>query len=89
MIKYLEVFFEEKEIPSQLFELKDSLGTTHFIDTEAVIEIIKSTSVKEQRTIADMLRKIDFVNGDVNHYLKHLAQCFVNNLAKETANETN
>ena len=81
---YLDTFFEEKQLPSELFKLTDTLGTLHIMDTEAIIEIIKSAPEREQKVIADTLRKIDFVNGDVMKYLKFLAQAFVDNLAKES-----
>ena len=76
--KYLENFFNEKEIPFESWEIKKD-GTTHFIDNEVVIESIKKTIGKEQQTVCDTLRKIDFHNGDVNHYLNHLAKGLVNN----------
>jgi hypothetical protein len=71
--KYLKTFFEEKEIPFQIFTITDKNNNVHFIDTNVVIENILSTSSTEQTQIATVLRKIDFKNGDVNHFLKYLA----------------
>lgn len=39
-----------------------------------VCQAICDTSADEQRKIKDTLVKIDFANGDVYHYLRHLAQ---------------
>jgi hypothetical protein len=39
-----------------------------------VIDAIMTTSVEEQKAIGDVLRRIDFVNGDVCDYLRHLAK---------------
>lgn len=80
-MKYLDLFFEEKEIPYISWELQDSTGTPHFIDNEYIIETVKVAPKHEQEKIADVLRKIDFHNGDVNDFLKHLAQGLVNNYA--------
>lgn len=74
---YLQRFFEEKKIGFQIFEIKDKDNTTHFIDTDVVIETIMNTSANEQEQIATILRKIDFKNGSVSHFLKYLAHGLV------------
>lgn len=71
---YLQTFFEEKEIRFEAWEIETN-EETHFIDTDVVIEAIQQAPEQEQAFIADTLRKIDFHNGNVNHYLHHLAQC--------------
>lgn len=77
--KYLEVFFEEKQLPNISWQLIGPNGVEHIIDSEYVIEAILNAPRHEQKKIADIIRKIDFQNGDVNHFLKHLAQGLVNN----------
>ena len=74
---YLEVFFDEKCLPFVQWEIADAAGMTHFISNEVVIEHIKAASLDEQAQIADVLRRIDFANGDVNHFLRHLAGAIV------------
>ncbi len=78
LIKYLETFFQEKQLPSACWDLTAEDGITHFIDADVVIEHIASASVVEQNKIADVIRQIDFRNGDVNDYLKHLAGALIN-----------
>ena len=78
---YLNRFFTEKEIRFEMFEIKDKSGTLNFIDTDVVIETIKNCCEEEQKKIANVLRQIDFRNGDVNHFLKYLAVGLVNNWA--------
>lgn len=78
-IKYLKKFFAEKDLPYKTWEFEDNDGVNHFIDSEVVIESIMNTTPEEQSAIADMLRKIDFQNGDVMHYLGHLANGLVMN----------
>ena len=75
---YLELFFEEKEIRYESWEI-EAKDETHFIDTDYVIESIKAAPAQEQDQIANTLRKIDFANGNVNHFLKFLAEALVKN----------
>jgi hypothetical protein len=73
---YLEMFFEEKEIHNELYEI-DHDGVMHFIDTETIITMIKRCGDEEKRKIVDILEEIDYKNGDIQHFLKHLAIGFV------------
>jgi hypothetical protein len=74
--KYFENFFAEKEIAYELFEI-DHAGQTHFIDTDFVIELIKTAPQNEQMQLRNTLVKIDFANGNVKHFLKFLAEAYV------------
>ena len=78
LITKLERFFEEKQLPSVTWELTADDGTSHFINSDVVIEHIASTTIGEQNKIADVIRRIDFANGDVNDFLKHLAGALIN-----------
>ena len=78
MIQYLKTFFEEKRLPFASWELLDANDVTHFIDSAVVLEHIEQASVEEQNKIADVIRKIDFDNGAVNDFLKHLAGALIN-----------
>lgn len=66
-------FFEEKDIPDRVFDVEDSTGMSHSIPNSVVVEHIAQASRREQKQIEGILRKIDFANGDVNHFLKHMA----------------
>lgn len=77
-MKYLKTFFDEKNLPLQNWELEDNTGMTHWISNEVVIEHIHAAPRSEQTQIANMIRRIDFANGDVNHFLKHLAGALIN-----------
>ena len=74
--RYLTLFFKEKDLPYQSWEILH-LGETNFIDSEVVIESIMNAPKHEQTKIADTLRKIDFKNGDVMHFLEFLAGALV------------
>ena len=78
MIKYLETFFAEKNLPEVDWDLTDDNGVSHWIGSAVVLEHIAIASAEEQNKIADMIRLIDFRNGDVNLYLKHLAGALIN-----------
>lgn len=70
--KWLDTLVEEKGI-----DLEDGfiIGNNIF-DYGFIVEAIKVTSVKEQNMIKNMLVRIDFCNGDIRDYFKHLAKVF-------------
>jgi len=70
---FLNLFFAEKDIEEKVFIKEDSEGMTHIIPNECVIEALAQTEGSEREGIEDILRRIDFGNGDVNHFLEHLA----------------
>lgn len=72
--KYLETFFNEKNLPHEQWEIEGPGGVMNMIDSDVVIEAIMNAPPDEQDGIADMIRRIDFANGNVNDYLKHLAK---------------
>ena len=77
--RYLKTFFEEKNLPHVCWNIEAPNGVMHSIDNEVVIEHISTCNNREMTDIADVIRKIDFANGDVNHFLKHLAHAIVSN----------
>lgn len=79
--QYLRRFFEEKKIPEVTWDLTDEQGTSHHMPNTVVVEHIATCGVDEARKIGDVLRKIDFANGDVNHFLRHLAGAIINRRA--------
>lgn len=79
--KYLRDFFAEKDIPEVHWTLTDEEGTEHHISNVIVIEHIAQCPAVEAKGIGDVLRQIDFANGDVNHFFKHLAGALINRKA--------
>ncbi|HDR3509409.1 TPA: hypothetical protein ACTZ1F_002778 [Bacillus cereus] len=73
---FIERFFEEKHIPSDIFVIKHK-GLTHVIENGIVIDMIKQAPIEEQKVIEKQIRKIDFYNRDINHYLGFLANAYV------------
>lgn len=76
---WFETFLEEKNLPEESWFIVAANGVEHFISTDVVIEHIKFASASEQKTIKDVIVRIDFVNGNVNHFFKHLAQALADN----------
>lgn len=71
---FLYKFFDEKDISRRGFDVTDSQGLSHDIPLEVVLEAIAGTRGMERRKIEETLRQIDFRNGDVRHFLEHLAK---------------
>lgn len=80
--KWLDNFIEEKGIDlNEVIEVKTE-NNTHYFEVGNVVENIKATSQQEQAKIKDMIVKIDFYNGDILDYFKHLAQALAKNYEK-------
>ena len=77
-IRYLRDFFAEKDITEVQWSLTSEDGTTHIIGNVVVVVHIAQVGATEADKIAAVLRKIDFANGDVNHFFKHLAGALIN-----------
>lgn len=76
---WLDTFIDEKNINKHdTFEINKN-GTLNIISYGSVIDHIKITSKQEQEQIKKTIVKIDFINGDVLHFFRHLGQA----LAKE------
>lgn len=66
---------EEKGLNQNILEVQHD--RTHFVEVEFLIELMVSTSKHEQKVIEKTMRHIDFANGDMLHYLNHLATAYV------------
>lgn len=71
---WLDTFISEKGInPEQYIEVEGPGGTNH-MPVQIVLDAMKSTTDAEKRKIKHTIVAIDFRNGDVLHFIKHLAQ---------------
>lgn len=75
---YLKNFFKEKKLEFVEWELTADNSDLHFISNQTVIEHIEIANEQEQEQISNVIRQIDFKNGNVNHFLKHLAGAIIN-----------
>jgi len=71
---WLDTLIEEKGIDLEnTFEVKGASGT-NIIPYAVIVEHIKITSKGEQEDIKKILVSIDFRNGDICHFFRHLGQ---------------
>lgn len=71
---YLNLFFREKEINADSITFTDSTGVFNYMPLSVVCECISNSSEKDVAAIESKLREIDFVNGDVVHFLEYLGK---------------
>jgi len=74
MNTFFNRFFDEKNLENRIYEVTAPQGTMNFIETDMVIAKIKTTQGEEAQKIETVLRTIDFRNGNVHHFLNHIAQ---------------
>jgi len=73
-MNYFKRFFDEKELDYVTWDING-----HIIDNEFVIDyLINLQEVGLRRKIKTQLKKIDFMNGDINNFLKYLAEFIIN-----------
>ena len=72
-MNFFNTFFTEKNLTEETYEVTSANGTPNLIPTSAVIDAIKRTQGTEAQQIEKILRQIDFANGNVHHFLKHIA----------------
>ena len=73
LITNLKTYFEEKQLPYEMFEIPVN-GEVHLIDNEAVLYSISQMPADMQKKIRDKITMIDFHNGNINIFLKDLAE---------------
>ncbi len=71
---WLDTFLDEKKIDlDHGFSVPGKSGNNH-MTYGVVVDHIKAAPKHEQDAIKNTIVKIDLHNGDVTHYLRHLAQ---------------
>jgi len=68
----LDRFFQEKDILEEIYEVEHE-GKLHIIPTTTVIDAIHRSSGEERRQLKNFILRIDLINGDFHHFLRHLA----------------
>ena len=72
--KWLDKFLDEKELDLDvMFEVEGPEWGLNIIPAAVVVEHMRIAPAREQAKIKDMIVRIDFQNGDVMDYLRHLA----------------
>ena len=72
--KWLETFLSEKGIDAEHMLTIEGPSGANFIPVGCLVDLMKQAPKQEQAGIKSMLIRIDFRNGDVLDYFKHLAR---------------
>jgi len=76
-MNYFETLLEEKGVDlDETFELitPDSVYGSQIMTYGVILESINRTNKAEQKKIKNTLVKIDYKNGDIKHFLRHLGK---------------
>lgn len=72
---FFRTMLEEKGLEDQIIQVQHK--KVHFVEMGFLIELIESVGTTEQYTIEKTMRRIDFGNGDMMHYMTHLATGYI------------
>jgi len=70
---WIDTLVEEKGLDTGMILEAEGNSGTNYIPLECVLDAIKQAPRNEQQAIKHTLVKIDFYNGDICHFFKHLA----------------
>lgn len=73
---WMREFFEEKNLPERVWSIAYN-EQTHVIENYDMIEIICEMPEENRKKIQTKLEKIDLVGGDINKFLKYLAEAYI------------
>ena len=73
-VNWLATFITEKGIDTEEVITIDGPSGLNMIPVACLVDAMNQAPRNEQAGIKAMIVKIDFMNGDVMHYFKHLAQ---------------
>lgn len=71
---WIDTFLSEKRICTETVLTVAGASGANSIPVACLVDMMKQAPKHEQSGIKAMLVKIDFRNGDVLHYFRHLAQ---------------
>jgi hypothetical protein len=72
--KWLDTFLDEKGIDLETTLAVAGPSGENLIPVGCLVDLMKTAPAHEQRGIRDMIVRIDFRNGDVLDYFRHLAK---------------
>jgi len=78
--KWLDRFISEKGLDLETMIQVETPQNWHLMPLGVLVQYIKSAPLHEKQAIQNMLVRIDFRNGDVMHYFRHLAQGLAHSL---------
>mgnify|MGYP001297475073 FL=1 len=72
--KWFDTFIEEKGIDTGFTFEFDEAGMFHLVETAVVIDWVKKLDPETKAKIKNNFVKIDFVNGNVMHFMEFMAK---------------
>lgn len=72
--KWLDTLISEKNVNVDRILEVDGPSGLNMIPVQIVLDAIKSAPATEQAAIKTTFVKIDFANGDIVHFIEHLAR---------------
>ena len=73
---FVRIMLEEKGLMEKDFEVND-FEYYHIIEMETLVLFIESLPKEMYNQVKNMLSMIDFKNGNIMHYMEHLAKGYV------------
>ena len=73
---FFHTMLEEKGLLDEVLTVNKN-GKVHIIEMSFLIEGMEKTNKTEQKDIEKYMRYIDFKNGDMMHFMNHLAECYI------------
>lgn len=80
--KFLETFFEEKDVPVTIFQYDKGFTFVTLSNYDVIESMLASKDEGMLKQAEMILRKIDFANGDVNHFLQHMGNGMADQIAE-------
>lgn len=68
---------EEKGLDTETMQVQHTNGEIHMVEMGALLEVIDLTSPDDRVNIHGIMSRIDFLNGDLMHFMNHLAKGYV------------
>ena len=70
---WLDTFLTEKQVDPKTVFVLDVAGVTHYVPFEVIREFVEHLPESLQKQIKEKLIQIDFLNGSVLDFFRHLA----------------
>ncbi len=70
---WLDTFLTEKQVDLETVFVPDVAGVTHYVPFEVIREFVENLPKSLQVQIKEKLIQIDFLNGSVLDFFRHLA----------------
>lgn len=70
---FVRIMLEEKDLMEEVLNVEYG-GYFHMIEMEMLVSFIEDLDQTNYKKIKDMLSMIDFKNGNVMHFMEHLAK---------------